>query len=76
VVDGMTSCIKKIEMLAQTLQNKELPEAPLKDTTQQQTPGEIVNILVVNPQGLPAHNTRVKLRPVEFEDANGDGIKI
>jgi hypothetical protein len=65
--------VKKIEMLALSLQNKELPEAPPKDTTQQQTPGEIVNILVVNPQVLPVHNTRVKLRPVEFEEADIDG---
>ena len=32
--------------------------------------GEPVNILQVSPSVLPAYNTRVKLRPVEFENVN------
>ncbi len=72
----MNVCVKKLESLALTLQTKELPEAPPKDTTQQPTPGDVMNILVVNPQVLPQFNTRVKLRPVEFEDVNVEGILV
>jgi hypothetical protein len=80
VVEAMNVCVKKIETLATSLQQKELPEvnvilikAPPKDVTQQQ-PGEVTNILVVNPAVLPAYNTRVKLKPVEFEYYEGEGI--
>ncbi|KAJ3209926.1 hypothetical protein HDU67_005818 [Dinochytrium kinnereticum] len=51
-------CTAKLEMLANGVQGKELPEPP----------GEPVNILQINPTSLPAYNTRVKLRPVEFEE--------
>lgn len=80
VVESMQICVKKLEVLASALQNKELPEvivfnqAPPKDVNQQQQPGEVTNILVVNPSVLPSYNTRIKLRPVEFEDAELEGI--
>lgn len=41
----------------------------MKDPSQI-TPGEKTGILHVNQQILPALNVRVKLRPVEFEDAD------
>lgn len=60
-------------MLATNLQNKDIPEAPPKDPNQSQQPGENVGILNVNPSLLPTHNTRVKLRPLEFEEADVEG---
>eukprot|EP00842_Homolaphlyctis_polyrhiza_P006364 jgi/Hompol1/6729/HPOL_005058-RA len=66
-------CVKKLESLATSLSGKELPEAqPAAQTQSQQPPGEVTNILYVNQANLPQHNTRVKLRPVEFEDAEVD----
>jgi hypothetical protein len=35
--------------------------------------GEFTGILQVSPAVLPAFNTRVKLRPLEFEVADADG---
>ncbi|KAJ3258003.1 hypothetical protein HK103_004137 [Boothiomyces macroporosus] len=72
VVEALQVCVKKLESLATSLQNKELPEAPPKDNSQQQQPGEVVNILVVNPTVLPQYNTRVKLKPVDFEGTEQD----
>ncbi|KAJ3275767.1 hypothetical protein HDV01_007234 [Terramyces sp. JEL0728] len=72
VVEALQICVKKLESLALSLQFKELPEAPPKDISQQQQPGEVVNILVVNPAVLPQHNTRVKLKPVDFEGTEQD----
>jgi hypothetical protein len=73
-VEALNICVKKMETLASSLQQKELPEAPPKDVNQQQQPGEVTNILVVNPSVLPTYNTRVKLKPVEFEDVEIEGI--
>lgn len=50
-------------------------QIPPKDPSQQQ-PGESIGILHVNQSILPAHNTRVKLRPVEFEDAEAEGFSF
>ncbi len=36
--------------------------------------GEVTSILQVSPAVLPAFNTRVKLKPLEFEVADPDGI--
>ncbi|KAI8850550.1 hypothetical protein BC829DRAFT_389000 [Chytridium lagenaria] len=60
-------CSAKLEMLTTGLEGKELPEAP-QPTPNQQPPGEPVSILQVSPATLPTFNTRVKLRPVEFEE--------
>ncbi|KAI8927052.1 hypothetical protein BC831DRAFT_504122 [Entophlyctis helioformis] len=72
----LQGCVKKLESLALTLQGKELPEAQPSSQAaqmqQQQQPGEVTNILYVNQANLPQYNTRVKLRPVEFEDAEVD----
>jgi hypothetical protein len=48
---------------------------PPKDPSQQQ-PGESVGILHVNQAILPTYNTRVKLRPVEFEEAEAEGMQF
>jgi len=68
VVEALGASIKKIETIATNLQSKELPEAQPKEINQLQQPGDAINILVVNSNVLPQHNTRVKMRPVVFED--------
>lgn len=65
VGEVLHSCVSKLEILAKNLQNKELPEVPPKDPNMQQ---ETIPILHVNQSILPAHNTRIKMRPIEFED--------
>ncbi|KAH6589335.1 hypothetical protein BASA61_005665 [Batrachochytrium salamandrivorans] len=66
-------CIRKLENLAVSLHGKELPEMQQTQPIQpQQPPGEPTNILHVNVANLPQFNTRIKLRPVEFEDVEMD----
>ncbi|KAJ3170875.1 hypothetical protein HK101_011315 [Irineochytrium annulatum] len=67
-------CISKLDMLGTNLQGKEIPEPVQPPATQaNQAPGETVSILTVNQSVLPTYNTRVKLRPVEFEEEIIDG---
>ncbi|KAL2912465.1 hypothetical protein HK105_208037 [Polyrhizophydium stewartii] len=73
VAQILQTCVKKLESLALSLHGKELPEAqPAQPAQSQQPPGEVTSILYVNQANLPQYNTRVKLRPVEFEDAEVD----
>ncbi|KAJ3111898.1 hypothetical protein HDU96_005177 [Phlyctochytrium bullatum] len=64
-------CVAKLLALTENVEGKELPEAPAP-APNQQAQGETVNILQVNPLSLPAYNTRVKLKPVEFEEDEVD----
>ncbi|KAJ8324377.1 hypothetical protein QVD99_002411 [Batrachochytrium dendrobatidis] len=73
VVETLQICIRKLESLVMGLDGKELPETQQAPPAQSQQPlGEATNILHVNQANLPQFNTRVKLRPVEFEDAEID----
>ncbi|KAJ3129097.1 hypothetical protein HK100_008836 [Physocladia obscura] len=65
-------CISKLEHLTVTLEGKEMPEPIQPTAAQLQQQGEPPSILQVNPSVLPAFNTRVKLRPVEFEQDLAD----
>ncbi|KAJ3387725.1 hypothetical protein HDU84_000604 [Entophlyctis sp. JEL0112] len=65
-------CIAKLEHLTVTLEGKEMPEPVQPTAAQLQQQGEPPSILQVNQSVLPAFNTRVKLRPVEFEQDLAD----
>ncbi|KAI9348775.1 hypothetical protein DFJ73DRAFT_428805 [Zopfochytrium polystomum] len=64
VKEVLELCISKLELLASNIEGKEIPEPVPPPPNQQQEP---VSILQINPASLPMYNTRVKLRPVEFE---------
>ncbi|KAI9014788.1 hypothetical protein BC832DRAFT_546480 [Gaertneriomyces semiglobifer] len=67
-------CLKKLEQLSNSLQGKELPEVvSAPPATSQQPSGEATSIFHISPSQLPAYNTRVKLRPVDFEELSLDG---
>ncbi|KAJ3215197.1 hypothetical protein HK099_006482 [Clydaea vesicula] len=64
-------CFLKLEAIVKNTEGKDLPEVPVPppQTSQTQQGGvEVANILQVNQNLLPTFNTRVKLRPVEFEE--------
>lgn len=61
-------CVQKLDSLITGLAGKELPDTA---STMAQ-PGEVVSILQVPASVLPAFNTRIKMRPVEFEAADSD----
>jgi len=63
-------CFMKLESILKNTQGKELPESAMQSSSAQ--PGEQASILQVNQALLPAFNTRVKLRPVEFEEETVD----
>ncbi|KAJ3191856.1 hypothetical protein HK101_007339 [Irineochytrium annulatum] len=62
----LETCVAKLDMMGKNLQGKELPE-PIQSTPTQQLPAEPVGILQKTAHVLPTYNTRVKLRPAEFE---------
>ncbi|KAJ3056238.1 hypothetical protein HDU99_007441 [Rhizoclosmatium hyalinum] len=65
-------CIAKLEQLTVNLEGKEIPEPVPPTAAQLQQQGEQPGILQVNQAVLPAFNTRVKLRAVEFEQDLAD----
>ncbi|KAJ3066696.1 hypothetical protein HDU98_010016 [Podochytrium sp. JEL0797] len=65
-------CIAKLEHLTVNLEGKEIPEPVAPTAAQLQQQGEQPGILQVNQSVLPAFNTRVKLRAVEFEQDLAD----
>ncbi|KAI8823521.1 uncharacterized protein EV422DRAFT_358788 [Fimicolochytrium jonesii] len=72
VVQILNVCIRKLEHLANNVQGKEVPEPVVPQPTAQQPPGETTSIFQVAQSQLPVYNTRVKLRPVEFEESGGE----
>ncbi|KAJ3138663.1 hypothetical protein HDU88_007459 [Geranomyces variabilis] len=72
VVQILDVCIRKLEHLANNVQGKELPEPVVPQPAAQQPAGEPTSIFQVSPSQLPVYNTRVKLRPVEFEESGGE----
>lgn len=48
-------------------------QAVAPQTSSQPSAGEPTSIFQVSPSQLPTYNTRVKLRPVEFEESSGEG---
>ncbi|KAJ3014258.1 hypothetical protein HKX48_005240 [Thoreauomyces humboldtii] len=72
VVQVLEVCIRKLEHLANNVQGKEVPEAVVPQPAAQQPAGEPTSIFQVSPSQLPVYNTRVKLRPVEFEESGGE----
>ncbi|RKO82715.1 hypothetical protein BDK51DRAFT_26631 [Blyttiomyces helicus] len=62
VLQVLETCMQKLELLNTNIQGRELPEPA----------GEVTSILQVSQSALPIYNTRVKLRPVEFEEAVAD----
>lgn len=63
-------CVSKLQLLATNIEGKELPEASIPSATA--PVGEPVSILQINQAVLPQYNTRVKLKPVEFEHEAAD----
>ncbi|KAJ3150956.1 hypothetical protein HDU86_006212 [Geranomyces michiganensis] len=72
VVQILDVCIRKLEHLANNVQGKEAPEPVVPQPAAQQPAGEPTSIFQVSPSQLPVYNTRVKLRPVEFEESGGE----
>ncbi|TPX62362.1 hypothetical protein PhCBS80983_g00563 [Powellomyces hirtus] len=72
VVQILDVCIRKLEHLANNVQGKEVPEAAVPQPAAQQPAGEPTSIFQVSPSQLPVYNTRVKLRPVDFEESGGE----
>ncbi|KAJ3129958.1 hypothetical protein HK098_007224 [Nowakowskiella sp. JEL0407] len=66
-VTVLDMAVQKLDQLVTNLQGKEIPE-PAQTASSQQPPGEPVSILQVSPNALPLYNTRVKLKPIEFEE--------
>ena len=72
-----------MEFLATSLQGKELPDVKfildsyqttaIVAPTQPTIPGDATTALQINQSVLPTYNTRVKLRPIEFEEADIEG---
>ncbi|KAJ3254708.1 hypothetical protein HK104_007197, partial [Borealophlyctis nickersoniae] len=74
VLEYLDICLQKFDSLANSVQGKELPEQPTVTTPAAPQPaGETTSILQVSQSTLPPYNTRVKLRPVEFEESVLEG---
>ncbi|KND03009.1 uncharacterized protein SPPG_02080 [Spizellomyces punctatus DAOM BR117] len=72
VVQILEICIRKLEQLATNVQGKEVPEPVAPQPVAPATAGETTSIFQISPSQLPVYNTRVKLRPVEFEESSGE----
>ncbi|TPX58773.1 hypothetical protein SpCBS45565_g07915 [Spizellomyces sp. 'palustris'] len=72
VVQILEICIRKLEQLATNVQGKEVPEPVAPQPAAPATAGETTSIFQISPSQLPVYNTRVKLRPVEFEESSGE----
>ncbi|KAJ3044204.1 hypothetical protein HDV00_002882 [Rhizophlyctis rosea] len=85
VVRLLDLCGQKLDLLASSVEGKEMPEqppitpsaptpVPAAPTTTAGAPGttEPSGILQVSQSLLPTFNTRVKLRPVEFEEGGAE----
>ncbi|TPX32612.1 hypothetical protein SmJEL517_g04325 [Synchytrium microbalum] len=69
VASVLEVCVAKLETLISSLQQRDIPDPA---TVASQVAGEPVGILQVGQSGLPPYNTRVKLRPLEFEPESAE----
>ncbi|KAI9106169.1 hypothetical protein DFS34DRAFT_49148 [Phlyctochytrium arcticum] len=72
IVPILDVCVRKLEHLSANIQGKEVPEPVAPQPTQQPPAGEPSSIFQIAPSQLPVFNTRVKLRPVDFEESGDE----